>query len=930
MRGIRTLFVAILVLIGSIVASAQVTVFVRAGGANVNDGLTEATAKATIGGVDGALTVAGVTTLDIGPGNFAGATFTMPLTVNGANAGATMAAWGAATTLTSPITLGAADADVVFDGVVFGAGSTINGASAGANVIVSNCKFLRANTIATAGLGWDELSISGCRFDGNDGGAAITTAVSASGLATFFMTENEIRDYAGTAVAISGSIADAVVTSNEFTANNTGGSSSSAALTFDATSLTGSARFANNLFSDATTTNGIIVSGTLAGKTITIESNLFAGLSGYAISNTGTGMLSAGCNSYGNAPSTATLMSYLNGAIQAGPYISSNADANGAGIGFVPSGACSSDGPVTISGSTNSYFRIQDGVTAVAAGGTVTAGLFTFNESVTVGKSLTIQSTNTNPYDFLGAPTWRTSTWTTINGTVTVSIAATNFTLNGIKVTSSTATTLVTSSATGQTNINNCMLTVNPTAPLTSVPTSGAISILKNGDLTISNTRVTRPTTGGSSPFIRALTFGPGNACRNATIGGTFSEFDGTLQFSGMSLLANVDITNTRINDAGIDGVSFTGNLINTLSITNTDILNSRQNGIGIRDRVTVGNTSASISNCEITGSGKSGSGYAGINIGSLTSGTQSFTGNILAPQDGSNKPFINSRSSYNPTATCNWWGSKSQDVIEASVTGGLVLDDGTSGWRRATSNTGGAGANFDGAATCTVRAFTITLAPSNATCNGSSTGSIVNTLAGTTTGAAYTWSNGPTTKDLTNIAAGTYSVSVTTTSENTRSKSATILEPTVLSGSSAKVNISCNGSNNGSITISNAAGGLIPGVITSQTYTYRIDRVGETVGDAGPQASGSFSSLPPGTYDLYVIASGVSPTCEKKIGSETIYEPTTVTASLASTNISCSAATDGSITVSSTAGGTHTEAGAPRSYEYSLKVGGTATIARA
>ena len=895
MRGIRTLFVAILVLIGSIVASAQVTVYVRAGGQNIFDGLTEATAKATIGGANGALTVAGITTLDIGPGDFAGATVTMPLTVNGANAGAAMAAWGAATTLTSPIILGAADADVVFDGVVFGAGSTIDGASAGANVIVSNCKFLRANTISTAGLGWDELSISGCLFDGNNGGAAITNAVAASGLATFFMTENEIRDYAGTAVSISGAIADAVVTRNEFYSNNTGGTSTSAALTFDATSLSSSASFANNLFSDAATTNGIIVSGSIAGKTITIENNLFAGLSGYAISNSGTGMLSAGCNSYGNAPSTATLMAYLNGAIQAGPYIATNGDANGAGIGFVPTGTCTANGPVTISGSANSYFRIQDGVTAVAAGGTVTAGLFTFNESVSVNKSLTITSTDVSDFTRAGA-------WTTINGTVSVSIGAANFTLNGVKVTSSTATQLVSSSATGSTTILNCLLDVNPTAPLTGVPTNGAIYIGKNGTVTITSTKVSRPSGG----FIRALSFGPGNSCRTASITG--SEFQGTLQFSGMSLLADVTISNCKISDAGIDGVSFTGNLINTLSITDCDILNSRQNGIGIRDRVTVGNVSASISDNEITGSGKSGSGYAGINIGSLTSGTQSFTDNILSPQDGSNKPFINGRSSYNPTATCNWWGSKSQDVIEASITGGLVLDNGsTDGWRRASSNTGGNGANFDGSAACTVRAFTISLAPSNATCFGSSTGSINNTLSGNTAGAAFTWSNGPTTEDLSNIAAGTYTVTVTTTSENTRSKSATVLEPTELSGSSAKTNITCFGLVDGTITVSNPVGGVINSI--TPTYNYRIDRAGGPTGDVGPQASGSFTGLGSGTYDVYVIAQGVAPTCERLIGTQVIVEPTQVSGSGAVTSnyngaqVSCPTSTDGQITITASGG---------------------------
>jgi hypothetical protein len=161
MSGIRTFCIALFLVLGTAFSFAQGVVYVRSaadGGNNANDGLTEATAKLTIGGANGALTVAGVTGLDIGAGNFAGATIAVPLTISGSNAGAGFANWGAATTLTTPILLGAADLDVVIDGVVFGAGSTIGGPSAGANVTVNNCKFHRADVVTTAGLGWDELS----------------------------------------------------------------------------------------------------------------------------------------------------------------------------------------------------------------------------------------------------------------------------------------------------------------------------------------------------------------------------------------------------------------------------------------------------------------------------------------------------------------------------------------------------------------------------------------------------------------------------------------------------------------------------------------------------------------------------------------------------------------------------------------------------
>ncbi|MEN9282466.1 MAG: hypothetical protein RL594_1401 [Bacteroidota bacterium] len=902
MNGIRTLFFAIILALGAIVSSAQVTVYVRSaadGGNNANTGLTAADPKLTIGGVDGALTVGGVTALDIGAGQFAGAEVAVPLTINGANAGAALANWGEATTLTSPITLAAPDADVVFDGVTFGVGSTITGASAGANVIISNCTFTSAATINTAGLGWEELSISGSRFDGDDGVAPdITTAIIASGVSTFFLTETTFNDYINSAVQVTGTVDNVVITYNEMTNVNTANSSSHAAVTLDVAGLSadGSARIQNNIFAEAR--NGVTVSGALAGKTVSVETNAFTpGLTGHAIKNSGTGMLSAGCNYYGDV-SIQYIMGVLTGSggIQAGPY---QTGMDQAGIGYNPNnGLCNGTGPVTITGSENSYFRIQDGVSAVAAGGTVTAAVYTYNENVTVNKSVSIYSTDLRNYIDRGdAP------WTTINGTVTVTIGASSVYFGGLKFTSSSATQLLTSSATTITSVSSCWLAVDPIQEILTVPTNGAVHILKNGEISIANTKISRPS--GVNEFIRALTFGAGNACRIVNV--TSSRIEGTLQFSGMSLLSVVTVAGNEIVDAGTDGVSFTGNLINSAAISNNDILNSRQNGIGIRDRVTVGNVSATFNNNEITGSGASGSTFAAVSISNGSFGTQTYTNNILHPQAGSNKVFINGRSGYAPTATCNWWGSKSQDVIEASITGGVVLDNGTNGWRRSDGSNGGIGANFNGDASCSVRAFTITLAPSNASCFGSATGSVNTTLDGTFDGAAFSWSNDADSEDLSNIVAGTYTVTVTTASENSRSKSATVLEPTELSGISSKTNITCFGADNGGIKVSNAAGGLIPGVITTQAYQYRLDKV-DSDENRSAQDEKEFSGLTPGTYDVYVIAKNVDPVCEKKIGTEVILEPSQLNATVTKANITCNGANNGSLTLSEVVGGTHPE----------------------
>src|SRR5207244_483280 len=107
--------------------------------------------------------------------------------------------------------------------------------------------------------------------------------------------------------------------------------------------------------------------------------------------------------------------------------------------------------------------------------------------------------------------------------------------------------------------------------------------------------------------------------------------------------------------------------------------------------------------------------------------------------------------------------------------------------------------------------------------------------------------------------------------------------------------NVSCNGNNNGSITLSGSGG--------TGTLTYTIGVTTNT--------TGVFSSLTAGTYNYSVTdANGCGPVT----GSVIITQPTLLTASVTSqTNISCSATT-GSVTVAGS-GGTPT-------YTYSLDGG--------
>ncbi|NCW28677.1 MAG: hypothetical protein EBV83_10395, partial [Verrucomicrobia bacterium] len=94
-----------------------------------------------------------------------------------------------------------------------------------------------------------------------------------------------------------------------------------------------------------------------------------------------------------------------------------------------------------------------------------------------------------------------------------------------------------------------------------------------------------------------------------------------------------------------------------------------------------------------------------------------------------------------------------------------------------------------------------------------------------------------------------------------------------------------------------------------------------------GPQTSGSFSGLDAGTYTVSVVATatGSTPACTTAVSTEVINRPTTITATVDKTNITCNAATDGTITVTSPAGGTHADAGS-RSYQYMIARSGGST----
>ena len=128
------------------------------------------------------------------------------------------------------------------------------------------------------------------------------------------------------------------------------------------------------------------------------------------------------------------------------------------------------------------------------------------------------------------------------------------------------------------------------------------------------------------------------------------------------------------------------------------------------------------------------------------------------------------------------------------------------------------------------------------------------------------------------------------------------ITEPQVLTAVVSRTNVTCFGSNDGTITINGATGG-------HGTYEYSID------GGANWSTSGSFVNLQPATYDLRLRdASQIN--CFVTLTSQVITEPASLSAAETGTDVTCFGAVDGRIVISGPAGGSGT-------YLYSIN-GGT------
>jgi len=192
----------------------------------------------------------------------------------------------------------------------------------------------------------------------------------------------------------------------------------------------------------------------------------------------------------------------------------------------------------------------------------------------------------------------------------------------------------------------------------------------------------------------------------------------------------------------------------------------------------------------------------------------------------------------------------------------------------------------------------TVSVVNTSVSCFGGSDGTATAAATSGFSPFGFAWSDGQTTQTATGLSFGAYSVTITDAGGCTSSATTNISQPTQLQVTSVtQVNVLCGGDSTGSLSIF-ASGGTPP-------YEFSADN-GVTY-----QVSNIITALPAGSYTVVVKDAN---DCQAVYGSNPVIitENPVLSVTATSTDASCSGVNDGSVTVTSTIGGTPP-------YQYSL-----------
>jgi hypothetical protein len=563
-------------------------------------------------------------------------------------------------------------------------------------------------------------------------------------------------------------------------------------------------------------------------------------------------------------------------------------------------------------GACSTYYSFT--VTVYSASSPPVISVQPVNASICSGStaSLSVTAVNATGYQ------WQAST-TAYNGPFSNIVGATSSSYTTTALSLKTYYRCVVSNASGSTTSDAASVfvmaaptlgAITGTSPVCAGQSLVPYSVSAVADVTAYNWSYTGTATINGSGNAVTLSF-PSNATSGTlSVTGTNTCGTGAAQTYAITVGATPFINNMAAN--ACTGSAF--------SVTPVNVTN------GIVPSGTTYSWSAPVVTGSMTG-GATGSGASSITgtLANPTSTTQTATYTVT-PVKGSctGATFtltVSVNSSINLTATpvnasCN---GGTTGGVNLSVSGGTPTYTyawtGPSSFTATTQNLTGRGAGIYSVTVtdsrgCTATASAtvtepigISIAPSitNILCNGSSTGAISISVSGGTSPYTYLWNDGNASQNRTLLPAGTYSVTVTDANGCTQASSSIIVsQPSVLSATVNKTNISCNGSSDGAITITSPTGG-------NGTYQYRLD-------SGTWQSSGSFTGLAPNIYSVQ-IRDAANTGCTIVLGNQTISQPDALTGTVSKTNVTCNSSGDGTITVSSPAGGYGT-------YEYRLDTG--------
>ncbi|MCX6310047.1 MAG: T9SS type A sorting domain-containing protein, partial [Bacteroidetes bacterium] len=178
-------------------------------------------------------------------------------------------------------------------------------------------------------------------------------------------------------------------------------------------------------------------------------------------------------------------------------------------------------------------------------------------------------------------------------------------------------------------------------------------------------------------------------------------------------------------------------------------------------------------------------------------------------------------------------------------------------------------------------------LSQTNVSCNSGSNGAASVSVTGGTTSYSYNWTPGNPTGDgtasVTGLTFGTWTCTVTDANSCVTTQSFNITEPSLLTSTSSQVNVTCNGGNNGSITV-NPSGG-------TAGYTYAWLPIGGNAATANNLIAGIYNCTITDANGCFITPS------------ITVTEPSAITANSTQTNVSCNGGNNGSATIFASGG---------------------------